>query len=552
MSETVKINVNAGESSGILSHTWNYIGYDECNYTTIPGGKRLLEKFGELADAPFFVRPHHLLCTGNTHGEYKWGSTNVYTEDEEGNPVYNFETLDKICDVIVQTGNKPFFEIGFMPRDLADPRHADDPEKGYQISCWAHYRDYQLKGWCMPPKDYDKWYDLIYAVMMHLVERYGTKEIESWYFEMWNEPQEGGPYWKGTYEEFYKLNDYTQAAVHDALPTAKFGGPAVVHTRTPDTPGAQMFDDYLDHCKNRKNYKTGKTGTRLDYISWHVKGGGYRFNRLAEKQIPSVKSFIEQNRTCMDIQKKYGYEKLEVVISEADPDGWAAGGMYDNFNLNFRNTEYYASYVASSYKNTYDLAEEYGMDLRPQAWAFMFENERCFEGTRTFSTQGINKAVFNLFKFYAMLGTDKLSLTSSRDLNPANFADDYGTKEGPEIDGWATKKEDGSVQLLIYCHHDDWDVKKDFEINLDVTGLDGAYQIRHYRIDSEYSNAYAEWVRQGKPDYPIGDQYAAIKARDGLELLEAPYVKKATGTLTLSFPLPVHGISLITLEPEKK
>jgi len=549
MGEKVNINVNAERSAGQLHHTWNYIGYDECNYTTSPGGSLLLKKFGELSDGPFFVRPHHLLCTGNTIGEYKWGSTNVYTEDEDGNPVYNFETLDKICDEIVNTGNKPFFEIGFMPRDLAATRNANDAEKGYQISCWGHYRDCQIKGWCMPPKDYDKWYDLIYKVVSHLVERHGVEEIESWYFEMWNEPQEGGPYWKGTYEEFYKLNDYTEAAVHDALPTAKFGGPAVVHTRTPDTPGAKMFDDYLDHCKNRKNYKTGETGTRLDYLSWHVKGGGYRFNRLAEKQIPSVKSFVEQNKTCVDIQKKYGYEDLEVVISEADPDGWAAGGKYDNFNLNFRNTEYYASYIASSYKNTYDMAEEEGVDLRPQAWAFMFENERCFEGTRTFSTQGINKAVFNLFKFYAKLGIERLPLESSRNLNPMEFADDYGTKEGPEIDGWATKKDDGSIQLLVYCHHDDWDVKQDFQVSLNVAGINGEYKVSHFRIDSDHSNAYSEWVRQGEPDYPEGAQYDAIKARDGLELLEAPYTINATGTVKLCFTLPVHGISFIELVP---
>lgn len=552
MSEIVKVKVETGIISGQLNHTWNYIGYDECNYTTSPGGRELLRKFGELGDAPFFVRPHHLLCTGNTIGEYKWGSTNVYTEDREGNPVYNFETLDKICDALVESGNKPFFEIGFMPRDLADPRHADDPEAGYKISSWAHYRDYQLKGWCMPPKDYDKWYDLIYVIMTHLVERYGVAEIESWYFEMWNEPQDSGPYWKGTYEEFYKLNDYTEAAVHAALPTARFGGPSVVNTRGVESSGGKMMDAYLKHCKNGKNYKTGEIGTRLDFITWHVKGGGYRFNRLAEKQIPSVKSFIEQNQTCIDILKKYGYDRLEVVLSEADPDGWAAGGMYDNFNLNFRNTEYYASYMASSYKNTYDQAERAGMDIRPQAWAFMFDNERCFEGTRTFSTQGINKAVFNLFKLYEKLGTAKVPLDSERDLDPAGFADDYGTAEGPELDGWATTKEDGSVQVLLYCHHDDWDVKKDYHVELELTDLDGSYQVEHFRIDSEHSNAYSEWVRQGKPDYPAGTQYDAIKARDGLELLEAPRVTEAKDGLTLTFALPVHGISLIYLTPVVK
>ena len=46
------------------------------------------------------------------------------------------------------------------------------------------------------------------------------------------------------------------------------------------------------------------------------------------------------------------------------------------------------------------------------AWAFMFPGERCFEGTRTFTTQGIDKAVFNMFKIYGSLGNEKLSFES--------------------------------------------------------------------------------------------------------------------------------------------
>ncbi len=84
--------------------------------------------------------------------------------------------------------------------------------------------------------------------------------------------------------------------------------------------------------------------------------------------------------------------------------------------------------MASGYKNLYDLAEQMGMDLRPLAWAFMFEGERCFEGTRTFSTQGIDKPVFNLFKLYARQRS--ASLESTRDLDPLAFADYNGTAEG--------------------------------------------------------------------------------------------------------------------------
>ena len=546
MAERVQVTVDAGRAIGPLARTWNYIGYDECNYTHSPGGIALIEKFGKLG-RPYYMRAHHMLCTGILHGFYKWGSTNAYIEDEHGGPVYTFDLIDKMIDIWLGNGAKPFFELGFMPRDLADPREAEN-RKAYQMAYGVS--EYQMIGWAMPPKDYQKWYDLIFALVRHCVERYGAAEVETWYFEMWNEPDIF--YWRGTHEEFCKLYDYTEAAVHAALPAARFGGPATCGNRTADGPATVFLDGFLKHIREGKNHYSGKTGTRIDFTSFHTKGGGYAFSTLAQKQIPSVKVFLENVRTQFEVIQKYGYGDLECVLSEADPDGWAAGGRFDNFNLNFRNTEYYASYTASAYKNLYDLADAMGGDIRPLAWAFMFEGERCFEGTRTFSTQGIDKPVLNLFKLYEKLGETRISLESSRDVDPLAFADDNGTAEGPEIDGWATTQ-DGAVQVLLYCHHDDWDVKETYDISLSLTGLpfDSDARVTHYRIDAEHSNAYAEWVRQGRPNYPADGQYAAIKAQDALSYIAPRSVMaQKDGGLSLSFALPTHGISLLIVEKE--
>lgn len=544
MSQKVQVSIDAGKQTGKLSRTWNYIGYDECNYTHSPGGMALIEKFGKLGQ-PYYMRAHHMLCTGILHGVYKWGSTNAYIEDEEGNPIYNFDLIDEMCDIWLSNNCKPFFEIGFMPRDLADPRDAENG-KFYQVNYGIS--EYQRVGWAMPPKDYQKWYDLIYALVDHCVKRYGAAEIESWYWEMWNEPDIF--YWRGTDEEFHKLYDFTEAAVHAALPTARFGGPASCGNRTPNGHGTIFLDKFLNHIRNEKNYYSGEVGTRIDFTSFHTKGGLYEFSTLAKKQIPSVRVLVENVRTQFEVIQKYGYGNLECILSEADPDGWAAGGRFDNFNLNFRNTEYYASYTASGYKNIYDLADAMGGDIRPLAWAFMFEGERCFEGTRTFSTQGIDKAMLNLFKLYEKMGGERVELKSSRDLDPLTFADDYGTAEGPEIDGWATTQ-DGAVQVLLYCHHDDWDVEESFDVSLSLANLPfaGPCKVTHYRIDAEHSNAYAEWVRQGMPNYPAQGQYDAIKAHDKLEFCQPQRVlSPANGMLSLDFSLPTHAVSLLLIE----
>lgn len=540
----VNVEVDCKTVTGELKHSWRYIGYDENNFTTTPLGEELIAKFGSLGDAPYYFRTHHMLCTGNLHGLYKWGSTNAYTEDAQGNPVYNWKTVDAILDVYLRNNSKPFFEIGFMPYDLVDPKHFEGLHK------WTASHEYQHTFWACPPKDYKKWYDLIYNLVKHCVEKYGQEEVLTWYWELWNEPDIF--YWRGTFEEFCKLFDYTEAAVHAVLPQAKLGGPATTDPAK-GSKGLEFLDRFLDHCANGVNFYSGEKGTRLDYVTFHSKGGGFPFSLNAEKETPSVKRLVEQVKTGAEAIAKYGYENTELILSEADPDGWAAGGRYDNINMNFRNTEYYATYVASSYYHTEVLAKSINMDIRPIAWAFMFMGDRCFDGTRTFTTQGIDKAVLNLFKMYGKMGSKSLYFKSSQEKDVLLFSDNFGTGEEPDVSGMAALSDNGEVQILIYSHHDDWDIEQDFEVELDISNCDlgeKAY-VTHYRIDKNHSNAYTEWVAQGKPDFPDADQYKKIKSRDSLELLEPKRgIKIAGGKVKEAFKLPTHAISLLVISKE--
>jgi len=542
MDFNVNVSADASKWGDILAHTWNYAGYDECNYTHSPGGMELINKLGKL-EKPYYIRAHHMLCTGNKHGFYKWGSTNAYLEDGDGVPIYDFSLIERMCDIWLANNCKPFFEIGFMPMHLADMG-------GVEKQSGNDMAEYRRIGWSRPPKDYDRWYELIRKMVGRLVDRYGAEEVATWYFEMWNEPDIF--YWTGTHSEFCKLFDYTEAAVHEALPSARFGGPSVCGAMNPEDRAAVFLRKFLEHTSAGVNHKSGAVGTRLDFTSFHTKGGAFPAT-TGKKQAkpPSVKNFLQQIKTGAEVIKACGYGNLECVLSEADPDGWAAGGRFDNPALNFRNTEYYASYVASAYKNAYDLAKTLEMDVRPLAWAFMFEGERCFEGTRTFSTQGIDKAMFNVFRVFAKLGGQLIELSSDRDADPLTYPDPHGEGLGAEIDGWATITGTKSVEAMIYCHEDSWDCPDVYKIHFTALNLpfDGPCRITHYRVDGTHSNAYAEWRRQGMPDYPAGGQYDAIKARDGLELY-GPAVTSTPrdGRIDMEFDMPVNGVSLIKIE----
>ena len=552
MNRQVNIQVDASKIMGPQEHLWRYIGYDECNYTYIPEGVELLKKFAALGDAPYYVRTHFMFCTGNCHGTYKFGSTNIYWENEKGDAVYDFTYYDKIIDAMLHSGNKPFVELGFMPMDLVDKSYLSPVEGN-----WDLYNQYKEIGWTCPPKDYEKWENFIRALITHLTEKYGADEVKTWYFELWNEPDIF--YWSGTTAEYCKLFDYTEHAVHGVLPELRLSGPAV--TGIFEEGHAQEFFRYfLEHCHDGVNFCTQQKGTRLDFITFHVKGGGFPFEMHAPKAVPSVESLVYQVKMGLEIITEYGYQDLEVVLSEADPDGWAAGGIYDNANMIFRNTEYYATYVASTYEKIDQLSVKYGIKVRPLAWAFMFPGERCFEGTRTFSTQGIDKAVFNMFKIYGALGDEKLAFTSDKaetldflnepDIGTKNHSQYTGEGEETDVSGFAVKGKNGETQIIIYSHNNDRDKEVTQEITVCVNGLCGAEKkLEHYRIDAQHSNPYAEWVRQGKPLFPQGVQYDAIKARDGLEKLEEDQVVPVTdGKLELKFTMPTHGVSYLVLK----
>ena len=547
ISKPTNIQVDAGAWQGELAHNWNYIGYDEINYTYAPEGQALLAKFAELQEKPYYVRAHHLFCTGNCHGTYKWGSTNAYLEDDHGSPIYDWTFVDLVFDTLLKHGCKPFVELGFMPQDLVDPTRYDAAKDD-----WIQ-RNYRSYGWACPPKDYQKWYDLVFALVRHCMERYGVAEIDSWYWELWNEP-DLDYYWKGSVEEFNKLYDYTVAAVKAAYPQARVGGPATTNPRIEGKSG-RFLDAFLDHCANGVNHYSGQQGSAIDFTSFHVKGGGYRADPRHRKQPPpAVKQILADVQAGRAIISKYpAFKDLECVLSEIDPDGWAAGGAWDNANLNFRNTEYYASYVAAAFDKVSAFARRERWDLRLLSWAFMFVGERCFEGTRAFSTQGIDKPILNLLRMYARMGTQAVLFESAGAQDPLAYTDLWGMGQAPNIGGFATLSGSKSLEVLIYNHHDDWDLRGEYPIALDVVHLPFAssdVRVTHYRIDQAHSNAYSEWLRQGRPMYPAPGQHAAIAARDGLELLAPPQETKLNaGALRLEFSMPVHSVSLVCITP---
>ncbi len=102
--ERVSIRVASQTRLGALTPMWAWFGYDEPNYTYMPNGPKLLSALAAASPVPVHVRTHNLLTTGDGTPALKWGSTNAYTEDENGRPKYDWTIVDRIIDTYIERG----------------------------------------------------------------------------------------------------------------------------------------------------------------------------------------------------------------------------------------------------------------------------------------------------------------------------------------------------------------------------------------------------------------------------------------------------------------
>ncbi|HKP15224.1 MAG TPA: hypothetical protein VJT85_04140, partial [Gemmatimonadaceae bacterium] len=115
----VEIRVDASRSLGPLTPIWRFFGADEPNYATMKDGRKLIGELGALRPKQVYFRTHNLLNTGDGTPALKWGSTDAYTEDARGRPVYDWTVLDRIFDTYIARGVRPYAQIGFMPKALS-------------------------------------------------------------------------------------------------------------------------------------------------------------------------------------------------------------------------------------------------------------------------------------------------------------------------------------------------------------------------------------------------------------------------------------------------
>lgn len=533
-SQAVSIQVDASRSAGSLPPVWAWIGYDEPNNTYSDAGIYTLKQLAQSGTHTVHARTHNLLTTGDGTTALKWGSTNAFTRDANGKPVYDWSIVDRIFDTYRATGIKPLVEIGFMPQALSTS----------PIPYQHHWPQTFATGWSYPPVNYDEWSELVYRWVQHMVQRYGAREVSTWQWEVWNEPDIF--YWHGTAQEYFKLYDYTVTAVRRALPRAHVGGPA--STSPSGEHAAAFLNAFLDHCLHGINAATGKKSVPLDFVSFHAKGRAALIDNHVQLSIATQLRDIDAGFAIVESFR--ALRDLPVLITESDPESCAACDVASHPENGYRLTSQYASYEAEVLNGSLALAQRHHINLQGNlTWAFTFPGQPLFAGLRAFSTHDIDLPLMNAFRMFGKLNDKRIEAVSSGALNMDDMLS-AGVRDRADVNVIATRSAH-QINILIWNYRDDAVPAVPQAIQLAVKGLPSGLhnvQLRQWRIDDTHSNALAAWLAMNSPPDPSATQMQQLHDAGQLQLLDAPqWISAENDMIDLNIDEPSQAVALLEL-----
>ncbi len=398
----------------------------------------------------------------------------VYFVPMFGEPMISFYNIDSIFDFLLDTGMKPFIELGFMPSALAS---------GDQ-TCF-HY-----KGNVTMPKDDGEWQRLIRLLGEHLIERYGIDEVSQWFFEVWNEPNLNF-FFDGTQEDYFHLYELTARALKEVDPRLQVGGPA--------TSVNAWIVPFRSFCQENR--------VPLDFITTHhypsddplstmgMNGPGKKGKMFDKEQLAKLPP-EELQRMVEDFIKPKENKNPRDILAQMTEKAREEAGDYPFFYTEWNgskefDTSYQAAFVTQtiaynqglvkgySFWTVSDIFEEMGMKPGP------FKNEFGIQ-----TNHGVAKPVYRVFQALHQAGDVLL---------PVEKQDDY-------VEVLALTNGD-EASIFVYNHDLERRAAQARQVELKLAG--GA-QVWKAVIDEAHCNPLKAWQDMGSPDYLNRDQLAAL------------------------------------------
>lgn len=489
------VTIDARASATPFPHFWEEMfGSGRANLMLRSAYAQDLHEVKEITDLQY-IRGHGILDDEN----------GVYTEDEHGNPVYNFAYVDQAYDALLKQHVRPVVELSFMPKRLAFNPDSLHP--------------FWYKPNVSPPQSWEKWDGLIHALAAHLIARFGADEVAQWYFEVWNEPNID--FWNGIPRDqsYFELYDHTARTLKAVSPALRVGGPA--------TAAADWIPDFLGYVKAH--------GSPIDFVSSH----GYADDTIenlfpAKQDIPVPRPPVT---APMDDRVSLAIHKVRAQIDAAGrhdlPLFWTEWNVQGQSQS--RDTTFVGPGLANTIRETAD-----GSVQMMSFWTFADVFEEGGPIAQPFSGQfgliaeyGIRKPSFYVFSLLHKLGTERLGNSSPTVL--------------------VTRAQDGSLAVAAWNLVDPPPDGKPAPsavsrtVTLTFRNVAPGASVTIERVDNEHGNVLPLYRQMGSPQYPTPAQVDQLNRATALPPPEQTHLNHGTLELTLE----PNALALIRIATQK-
>jgi xylan 1,4-beta-xylosidase len=430
---------------------------------------------------------------------------------EDGRTVYNWTKIDELYDDLLARHIRPFVELGFTPAALATSKNS--------IFYW--------NGNTSHPK-LDGWSDLVDAFLRHVEKRYGKAEVESWFFEVWNEPNLSG-FWEGADQKaYFELYDVTAKAVKAVDPVLRVGGPG--------TAGAAWTPEFLAHVR--------QSGAAVDFVSTHsygVDGGFLDENGVSDTKLsPSPDAILGDVRRVRSEIEKSAYPGLPLYFTEWSTSYTPRDFVHDSYIS--------APYILSKLKGSQGIAQ--GMSY----WTYtdLFEepgppHESFHGGFGLMNREGIRKPAYFAYRYLHALRGDSVRCSDSQAMISAangRIAAVIWDFETPD-----QKLSNRSYYTKVQPSHQADPVS----LHLSSLQPNAAYRLLIHRTGFRRNDPLTAYIEMGLPKDLNQQQVSRLNAltQDLPERDEVVH-SNANGVLDAQIPMSSNDVVLVEIAPRAR
>ena len=510
--------IDTREILGENTEFWKAAGSDHLFYhVTRPSGQSLLDRM-EATKSHKFLRTHHTFVQDMKKGVLR--GQNVYSEDKNGNPVYDFSNVNKVFGEYVKRGLKPIVEYDYLPKQLENKTNEG-----------SNGNDEGMKMKNMGPNNWKKWSDLMKAATQNFIDVFGEEEVRTWYFEVWNEP-DGWP--MDQLDVFYKMYDVFVDAVTSVNDEFRVGGPACYHE--------YFLRPFLNHVVNGTNHVTGVKGTRIDFISYHIYGLSGKWLNSEPHIQPQVQRFSQSVLWLKRLMKDFP----ELKGTEFHINEW---GMSSNFfrtvkdhpDLVYRNNEESPLFLVKLVNSLYQIEDIYNFPITVLLyWGFCGESDanEVFTGRRELTIAGnIPKPIQTGFEMLAQLKKKRIQVLRH--------------KKDSRFGVLATKSDNGEMAIIAYNYNETDRGGENMEkVTLKFKGLkpNSTYHVKQIKLDQNNNNTYSAWEKAGSPAFLSKAEITKLKGVAYLDSSQKEdFVTDNNGNAKVEIEMATHTMQLLDI-----